>query len=230
MLARRTIASREESLRIFRRRFEVGSTSRLDLTQVETLFRQAQALDAQLEQERAIQAHALVLLVGAPVEVPASEEPFNDQGMLRELRPGLPSDLLASRPDIIAAEHELRAAHASIGAARAAFFPRVMLTGSGGTASAELGGLFSSAGLFSSGSGIWTFLPTITLPIFDGGRNRNNLELAQVRRNSAVADYEKTVQQAFRDVSDALSAQRWLTEQVAIGEATLAAQTERARA
>jgi outer membrane protein, multidrug efflux system len=228
-LARQTIVSREESFRIFTRRVEVGSTSRLDLTQVETLLRQAQSLSAQLEQERAIQAHALTLLVGASANLAVAQERFNEQGVLPELRAGLPSELLTSRPDIIAAEHQLRAAHFDIGAARAAFFPRVTFLGSTGTATAELDGLFSSPGLFAAGSGSWTILPTVSVPIFNAGRNRNNLNLAEARRNSAVANYEKTIQTAFREVSDALSERRWLTEQVRIQETALAAETERSR-
>jgi outer membrane protein, multidrug efflux system len=234
LLARRTVASRKESFRIFTRRYEVGSTSRLDLTQVEVLLRQAESLLAQLEQERDLQAHELTLLVGTPAPLPFAEEPFNDQGMMQELRVGLPSELLRSRPDIIAAEHELVAAHANIGAARAAFFPSVVLTGSGGTASFELNGLFlasgfSSQGLFTTTSAAWSFLPNISVPIFDAGRRRSNLNLAQARRNSLVANYEKTIQTAFRDVSDALSNQQWLTEQLRVQQATLAAETERAR-
>jgi len=223
-LARQTIASREESLRIFTRRLDVGATSRLELTQVQTLLTQAQALGAQLERERAAQAHALALLVGAPVDLDAL--PPLDPAVARALpalRAGLPSDLLLDRPDIVAAEHKLRAANANIGAARAAFFPRVALTGSLGSASAELDGLFDA------GSRAWMFVPTISLPIFNGGRNRANLDLAQVRRDMAVAEYERTVQGAFRDVADALSAQHWLAEQVRILQATVDAQTERAR-
>jgi len=222
-LARQTIASRVETLRIFSRRVEVGSTSRLNLTQVQTLLSQAQALSAQLEQARAMQGNALTLLVGAPIDLLAVPERLDEQQLLRELDAGLPSDLLVQRPDIVAAEHQLKAAHASIGAARAAFFPRVALTGSLGTASAELDGLFAS------GSQVWTFSPSVSLPIFDSGRLRNNLGLAEVRRDLAVAQYEKTVQSAFRDVSDALSARQWLTEQVIIAQTALAAQTERAR-
>jgi multidrug efflux system outer membrane protein len=234
LLARSTVTSRAESFRLFTRRVEVGSTSRLDLTQVEVLLRQAESLLAQLEQERDSLAHALTLLVGTPAPLPFAEEPFNDQGMMQELRVGLPSELLQSRPDIISAEHELVAAHANIGAARAAFFPSVVLTGSGGTASFELNGLFlasgfSSEGLFTSTSATWSFLPNISVPIFDWGRRRNNLKLADARRNGAVANYEKTIQTAFRDVSDALSNKQWLTEQLRVQQATLAAETERAR-
>jgi multidrug efflux system outer membrane protein len=180
-LARRSIASRRESLRIFTRRFEVGSTSRLELSQVQTLLAQARSLGSQLEQARAAQAHALTRLVGSPIDQTLLLQHFDDAAVTMELQAGLPSDLLVDRPDIVAAEHRLRAANANIGAARAAFFPRVALTGSLGTASAELDGLFES------GSRAWAFTPSISLPIFDAGRNRAGLELAQVRRDSAVA-------------------------------------------
>ena len=223
VLAQQTIASRSESLRIFTRRVEVGSTSRLNLTQVQTLLTQAQALGIQLEQERAAQTHALTLLLGAPADLPLGKVPMDEQQELRELRPGLPSDLLTQRPDIVAAEHQLKAANANIGAARAAFFPRIALTSSLGTASAELDGLFAA------GSLAWIFSPSISLPIFDGGRRHNNLSLAETRRDLAVANYEKTVQLAFRDVSDALSARHWLSQQVAIARSALATQRERAR-
>lgn len=222
-LVGQTIASREESLRIFKRRFEVGAIAKMELVQVEVLLHQAQTLAAQLEQGRALQAHSLALLVGSPLPPPPENTGFSDNAVARELRVGLPSDLLLQRPDIVAAEHQLRAAHANIGAARAAFFPRITLTGSAGTASAGLNGLFDS------GSRAWNFLPSLALPIFDAGRNRANLDLAEVRRDLAVMNYEKTVQAAFRDVSDALSTRHWLTEQVRIAQATLAAQTERAR-
>jgi outer membrane protein, multidrug efflux system len=222
-LAHQATASREESYRIFTRRVEVGSTSRFNLTEVQTLLTQAQALGAELEEARAIKFNALTLLVGAPAALSPGQGQFDETNTLRELRPGLPSDLLTHRPDIATAEHQLKASNANIGAARAAFFPRIALTGSAGTASAEL------AGLFSSGSLAWTFLPSISLPIFDGGRTRNNLSLAEVRRDLAVANYEKTVQIAFRDVSDALSSRRWLERQLAIARTALATQTERAR-
>ena len=222
-LARRTIASHQESVRIFTRRVEVGSTSRLNLTQVQTLLTQAQALGAQLELERAAQFNALTLLIGTPIDLPPETGQLDERTMLRKLRPGLPSDLLTQRPDIVAAEHQLKAANASIGAARAAFFPRLALTSSLGTASAELDGLFAS------GSHAWVFSPSISLPIFDAGRLRNNLSLAETRRDLAVTHYEKTIQLAFRDVSDALSARFWLERQVLIARSALATQVERAR-
>ncbi|MFF7395496.1 efflux transporter outer membrane subunit [Achromobacter sp. NPDC008082] len=222
-LTRETIASRAESLRIFRRRFEVGAISKLDLTQVETLWQQARALGADLEQTRAAQAHALELLVGAPLHLPAHITQLDDNAVMRELPAGLPSDLLVSRPDIVAAEHQLQAANANIGAARAAFLPSITLTGAFGTASAELDGLFSG------GSRAWNFAPSISLPIFDAGRRQSTLDLTEVRRDQAIATYEKSIQSAFRDVSDALTARHWLAEQVEVLRATVAAQSERAR-
>lgn len=143
--------------------------------------------------------------------------------LLAPLAPGLPSDLLNNRPDVVAAEHQLRGANANIGAARAAFFPRISLTAFGGSASAELDRLFRGA------NRAWSFAPSLSLPIFDGGRNRANLDLAEVRKHLAVVQYEQTVQNAFRDVADALSAQHWLQQQVGVQERALAAQRERAR-
>lgn len=222
-LARATVDSRAESLRIFTRRFEVGSISKLDLTQVETLLSQALSLSAQLEQARAVQAHALAQLVGGPVDLTPDTRRFDDASVLQPLHAGLPSALLTQRPDLMAAEYQLRAAQANIGAARAAFFPTISLTAAYGTASAEL------SGLFDSGSGAWNFAPRLVLPIFDAGRIRANMDLAEVRRDVAVANYEKSVQGAFREVADALSNRRWLALQVDIGKTTLAAQSERAR-
>ena len=223
VIANQTVASHQESVRIFTRRVEVGSLSRLELTQVQTLLMQAQAVATQLEQARAAEFDTLTLLAGTPVAMPPLQQKLDERDAMAELLPGLPSELLTQRPDIVAAEHQLRAAHASIGAARAAFFPRVSLTGSLGTASTELDGLFAS------GSRTWSFSPNISLPIFDGGRLRNNLSLADARRDIAVATYEKTVQSAFRDVADALAARRWLAAQLAIAERARATQAERAR-
>jgi len=223
VIARDTIRTREESLRIFRRRFEAGTANRLEVTQVETLLTQAQTLGAQLEQQRAAQAHALTLLVGTPPAGLADRASLNDAALMTEVPVGLPSDLLQQRPDIVAAEHRLKAANANIGAARAAFFPRVTLTGFFGTASPEL------SSLFEGGTKAWLFVPQITLPIFDAGRRQANLDVAKVRTDAAVAEYERTIQSAFRDVADALSAQRWLAEQIDIQRRAVAAQQERAR-
>lgn len=222
-LTRATIDSRAESLRIFTRRFQVGAISRLDLTQSEILLEQAQMLGAQLEQARASKLHALDVLVGASDAALLPPGGLDDAGTMREVAAGLPSDLLQSRPDIVAAEYRLRAAHANIGAARAAFFPRVTLTSSLGTGSTDLDGLFRS------GNGSWAFLPNLTLPLFDGGRNAANLDLADARRNEAVAQYEKTIESAFRDVADALSAKQWLAAQVDSARGIVSTQSERAR-
>lgn len=222
-LARRTVSSREESYRIFKRRYEVGAGSKLELTQVQTLLTQAQSLLAQLQLARARQLHALGQLIGADPGPLPQAAPFDETLVLPELAAGLPSDLLQARPDIMAAEHQLRAAHANIGAARAAFFPTISLTGSLGTASSEL------SGLFESGNGMWSFTPSLSLPLFTGGKLRANLELSKVRDSIAVANYEKTIQTAFREVVDALAARQWLDEQLQVARTALNAQTERAR-
>lgn len=222
-LARETLATHAETLRIFRLRVDAGSASRLELKQVETLWQQARILAEQLEQARALQLNALTLLAGGPTEIAPRRLEASDYNSLHSVPAGLPSQLLTRRPDILAAEHQLAAAHARVDAARAAFFPRIALTGSYGTASAELDGLFQS------GSQAWRFSPSLSLPIFDSGRNRHNLTLAEVRRDQAVATYEKTVQTAFRDVSDCLASGRSAEAQVAILEQSQASQAERAR-
>ncbi|PZP31582.1 MAG: RND transporter [Roseateles depolymerans] len=222
-LARQTVASRRETLKIFSRREAVGAVSRLSVTQVETLLTQAEALQVQLEQQREAQWQALQLLVGEVPRLRTEAVPLDDAALMASLRPGLPSQLLQRRPDLLAADHKLRAAHANVGAARAAFFPQVQLTAAFGTASAELGGLFDR------GSRAWQFAPSISLPIFDGGRREQNLSLETLRRDEAVAQYERTVQQAFKDVADALAARQSFADQLEIADRALASQKERAR-
>lgn len=223
-IAEHTIAIREESYRIARRRYEVGYSSKLDAVQAETLLSQARVDLAGLRRRRDLNHNALTLLVGVPV-IDLEVQPLSriERGFMRDISVGLPSDLLINRPDILAAERRLKAANANIGAARAAFFPSIVLTGDFGTASSEL------RGLFGTGSKVWSFTPSVTLPIFEGGRNLANLDLAHARRNQTVADYERTVQAAFREVADALAERRWLAQQVAAQQATLVAQTERTR-
>lgn len=221
--ARQTLASREEFYRIMRRRYEVGSASKLDATQSELLLNQARVELAILERQREQSHNALVLLAGVPLEPESRTLSQVEGGFMQELAPGLPSDVLLNRPDVLAAEHRLKAANANIGAARAAFFPRIVLTGAFGSASSELDGLFSS------GSKTWNFLPSLSLPLFDAGRNKANLALAEARRNIAVAEYEKTIQGAFREVADALADRRWLARQVEVQRASLVTHTERTR-
>jgi outer membrane protein, multidrug efflux system len=222
-LTQQTIASREKSYRIFKRRHELGAIAKLDLKQVETLWRQAVALGAQLQLERATRVNALQVLVGKPVDLPHEDIKLDDNAVMSDLPPGLPSDLLINRPDIIAAEYQLRAANANIGAARAEFFPRITLTGAAGTASTQLSNLFTGPGF------AWNFGPSVSLPIFDMGRREANLDIAKSQRDQAVTSYEKAIQSAFRDVADALAARQWLAEQVETLRATVAAQAERAR-
>lgn len=145
------------------------------------------------------------------------------RGSEAALPPGLPSELLTRRPDIRAAERRLAASQANIHAARAAFLPNITLTGFGGTASAELDGLFRG------GSSSWSFTPVLRMPLFDGGRTRANLELAEARKQVAVADYETTIQTAFREVADALAARQWLAVQVREQQALVATESDRAR-
>ncbi len=222
-IAQSTLNTRGESYRIMKRRYEVGYGSKLDAIQAEALLNQARSNLAVLQRQRDQNRNALILLIGT---APALEtQPLSriEKGFVREIGVGLPSDLILNRPDVVAAEHRLKAANANIGAARAAFFPRVVLSGSAGTASAEL------SGLFAAGSGVWSFVPSVSLPIFEGGRNLAALDVSHARRNLAVADYERTIQGAFREVADALAERRWLAEQVVAQQATLAAQTERTR-
>jgi len=222
-LAQQTANSRADSLRIFRRRLELGASSKLEVTEIELLYLQATTLIAQLRQTRAEQAHALSLLVGEPIVLQPSEHPLQADSVFAEIPVGLPSDLLLNRPDISAAEHNLKAARANIEAARAAFLPRIALTASAGTASAEL------TGLFKDGSQALVFSPTISVPIFDGGRLQASLDLATLRRDEAVANYELSIQSGLREVNDALSARRWLTEQAHSLDTTEQVLLERSR-
>jgi multidrug efflux system outer membrane protein len=222
-LAARTIDSRRDSARIVRRRYEVGASPRLDLTLAETLLGQADSALTVLEQQRERIQNALSVLVGASVGAEIVALSSVEAAVVRDLPPGLPSTLLEDRPDIRGAENLLRAAEADIGAARAAFFPRIALTGEYGTASAALDGLFLG------GSRIWTLAANLSVPLFDGGRLQGALDAAKAQRSMAVAEYERTVQTAFRDVADALAARRWLGQQVAAQQRTLDALTERAR-
>ena len=207
-LTHETIASREQSYRIFSRRYQVGAISKLDLTQVETLWRQALALGTELEQAREQQANGLQLLVGAPVDVPPAAAKLDDNAVMRDLPAGLPSDLLTNRPDIVAAEYQLRAANANIGSARAEFFPRITLTGAFGTASTQLSGLFSGP------NKMWSFGPSVSLPIFDRGRRSANLAAVTSQRDQAITSYEQAIQSAFRDVADALARRGTIDAQV----------------
>lgn len=220
-LAEATVESRREGLRIAQVRFEAGITSGLDYRQAESLLMQAETQLAGLRLAQAQLENSLAVLVGtSPGDSLPAARPLTEQASDVVLAPGLPSELLLARPDIIAAEEQLRAARANIGAARAAFFPSIALTGNLGFASAELSDLVGEDGL------TWTFGPSLNLPIFDGGRRRGNLTVANARENMAVANYEVTVQEAFREVADALAGRRFLAEQVAAQQRATQAQRE----
>ncbi|MCP3101508.1 efflux transporter outer membrane subunit [Myxococcus sp. K15C18031901] len=214
-LARQTLETVEASFDITRRSHELGRASELDLRTAETQVLAGRfALELYLRQ-KAQADNALVLLVGQSLPEGLPEPmSLSQQPLLAELPAGLPSDLLERRPDILAAEHQLKAANANIGAARAAFFPSITLTATGGTTSTEL------SGLFGSGTGVWSFLPQLNLPLFAGGRLEANLDMAEVSKSIEVARYEQTIQVAFREVADALVAR-------ASFEAQLQTQTQR---
>jgi len=222
-LAQQTYDARARTYKLTQQRAEVGASSRLDLRSNETLMETARAAALTLARQRAQAENALTLLVGQPPSGAASGAMPTDAQLdaLNALPADLPSDLITRRPDIRAAEQRLKSANANIGAARAAFFPRISLTAALGSSSPSLGGLFDS------GSGSWSFAPQLVLPIFDAGRNRGNLTLAEVRKNIAVADYEKTIQTAFREVADALAARDYLGEQVSAQRAVQEAQADR---
>ncbi|MDB5918590.1 MAG: multidrug transporter [Massilia sp.] len=220
-LIRQTLAAREESLKLIQLKYDNGVVSKVDLSQGQSLVDTARVALAQQQRQRAQDINALVLLVGQPL--PANLAPANTlaQTELSDLPAGLPSDLLAVRPDIRAAEQQLIGANANIGAARANFFPRISLTGTAGSASSEL------SGLFKGGSFGWTFAPSVVLPIFDYGRNTANLGSARAGRDIAVAQYERSIQIAFREVSDALAGQATFAEQLRAQRAVAQAEADR---
>ncbi|MGJ7567860.1 efflux transporter outer membrane subunit [Variovorax sp. GB1R11] len=213
-ITRQTLTTREESVRLTKLRFDNGVSSELDFQAANSLLETARAAYAQQQRTRMQDENALALLLGAPVPAEATAGSTSPTKGLEGINPmpdvpaGLPSDLLAERPDIRSAEQQLIAANANIGAARANFFPRVSLTSGIGTASTEF------SGLFDRGSKAWSFAPTVTLPIFDAGRNMATLDSAKAGREIAVAQYEKSVQTAFREVADALAGRATLGEQV----------------
>lgn len=224
-LTQRTLATRKESLRLTRLRFDNGASSALDLRQAESLTAAAESALAQQQRQRALDRNALTLLVGQSVPDALLFNPA-DPGqapLMATVPAGLPSDLLTRRADVRQAEQQLIAANASIGAARAAFFPRISLTAGLGTVSNEL------ADLFKSGSWGLSLAPQAVLPLLDAGRNQANLEAANATREIAVAQYEKAIQTAFREVADALAGRATLGEQVRAQQAQATAEADRFR-
>lgn len=216
-----TLTTREEFHALTQKRYEFGAVSALDVSQSRTQVEAARADVARFSGQAAQTANALQLLVGAPVGTDLLPQSFGESVTgLAPLPAGLPSEVLLRRPDVLAAEHQLRADNANIGAARAAFFPSIKLTGSVGSASDEL------SGLFDAGTGVWLFAPQVNLPIFEGGRLRANLDVARADRDIALAQYERAIQSGFRDVANALALTTTLAEQRAARQATVDAATE----
>jgi len=217
-VARATEASAARSVTLTRARLQGGIAPRTDLRQAETILFTARADTATLTTALAQDVNALTLLVGAPVDgtlLPTAIERVD--GLLGEVPAGLDSQILLRRPDVVQAEYTLRAANARIGAARAAFFPTISLTGIAGFASGALGSLFSG-GAFN-----WNAAPTVALPIFDGGANRGNLAYARAQQQVALATYEQTIQTAFREVSDALARRGTIDRELAARQSLTAA-------
>jgi multidrug efflux system outer membrane protein len=212
-ITRQTLATRQESTKLSKLRFDNGVTSELDFRQAESLLEAARVAYAQQQRQRALDENALTLLVGQPLagELPAAT---SQTATLAQAQPmadvpaGLPSELLTNRPDIRQAEQLLLASNANIGAARAAFFPRISLTVGAGSASSNL------SGLLKDGSWGWTLAPQLLLPIFDAGRNTAGLDSARAGRDIAAAQYEKSIQTAFREVADALATRSTLANQL----------------
>ncbi|WP_313706455.1 efflux transporter outer membrane subunit [Massilia sp.] len=223
-LARQTLRSWTEQLDLAQQLYRARQSSRLDLAQVRSQVSRAQA-DAEARARDLQRSHnALFQLVGAaspPSSLP-KPLPLQRQPVLTRLPAGLPSTLLLYRPDIRQAEQNLKAANADIGAARAAFLPRISLTATAGFASPSMRGLFGSE------HRVWSFAPQITQPLFDGGRLRAELRLSELRKSSAIAEYERAIQVAFREVADGLAGTATYARQIAAQEEIVAEETKRA--
>ena len=225
-ITRQTLATREQSFRLSKLRFDNGVTSELELRQAESLSEAARVALAQQVRQRALNQNALTLLVGQPLTgelalVLSDGKTLANAPLMRDVPAGLPSDLLVRRPDIRQSEQLLIAANANIGAARAAFFPRISLTANIGSASSHL------TDLFKSGSYGWSLAPQLLLPIFDAGRNTAGLGSANAGRDIAIAQYEKSIQNAFKEVADALAARATLGEQFRAQQAQVNAESIR---
>lgn len=208
-LARNTFETQQKSVELTTRAVDAGAVSSLDLHQAQTAMERARADAARYAALVAKDENALALLIGAPVPARLLPDRLVDAvGTVTDLPAGVPSEVLVRRPDVLQAERQLRAANANIGAARAAFFPRITLTATAGTASSTLDGLFSA------GSGTWSFAPQLVLPIFNAGELSASLDVAEVQREINVARYEKAIQSAFRETADALAERATFAEQL----------------
>jgi multidrug efflux system outer membrane protein len=215
-LVTETLKTQEAAFQLIAKRYNAGMASELDLKRSQSQVEAARGDVARYTQLVAQDQNALNLLAGAPVAPRLLPENLRSVGLPRDISAQLSSEPLLERPDVLAAEHRLKATNANIGAARAAFFPRITLTTSVGTASAEL------SGLFKSGSGVWSFTPQITMPIFDA-RTWYAYDVAKLDKEIAVAQYEKSIQTAFREVADTLAEKGMISERVAAQEALVEA-------
>ncbi len=207
-IAQETFESQQASYNLIKSRFEAGASSELDLRQAQTSVDSARVDIARFTSQVAQDENALALVIGSPVPADLLPGELSPVTPLKDLNAGLPSEVLQRRPDIMQAEHLLKAANANIGAARAAFFPRITLTTSIGLSSNQLSGLFKGR------NETWMFAPQITIPIFDAGRNLANLKVSEVDREIFLAQYEKAIQSAFREVADALAQRGTLGDQL----------------
>jgi multidrug efflux system outer membrane protein len=216
-LTERTLVNQQDALRLTQAGFDGGTATALALRQAQTSVETARASLAQYTRQQAQDLNALNLLTGAPVPENLLPSAPLDGALVAEVPAGMDSSILVRRPDVLAAEHNLLAANANIGAARAAFFPSITLTGSAGTASS------SFSRLFSAGSASWSFAPQINVPIFSAGVLQGSLDLAKVQTQLQVAEYERTIQTAFREVADVLAARgtydAQITAQTALADA-----------
>jgi multidrug efflux system outer membrane protein len=216
-----TITSARAAYDIVQQQFDAGIAAELDLRLAQTTVDQAEANHLAQTRDRAQAVNALVLLVGQPLPADLPAPLSLDQQALATLPAGLPSELLTRRPDILEAEARLQAENANIGAARAAFFPSISLTGTAGSASSSLGSLFKS------GTSVWSFAPSIDLPIFNGGLNQANLDIARVNKDIGIVQYQQTIQTAFREVADGLAAQGTYDKQLVVQQRDAASQQRR---
>ena len=216
-----TIKSAQAGYDIVQQQFDAGIAAELDLRLAQTTLDEAEANQVAQTRDRAQAENALVLLLGQPLPADLPPPLSLDQQGLATLPAGLPSELLTRRPDVLQAEAALQAENADIGAARAAFFPSISLTGSAGSASSSLGGLFKSSGT------LWSFGPSISLPIFNGGLNQANLDIARIEKDIGIVKYQQVIQTAFREVADGLAAQGTYDKQLAVQQRDAKSQQRR---
>jgi multidrug efflux system outer membrane protein len=214
-----TLETQETSYKLIRKRYDVGLSSELDLMQAQSQVDTARGDVVRYTQLVALDENALNLLVGSPLSQELLPSDLSSVNPPQEISPGLSSELLLRRPDVLAAEHQLKASNANIGAARAAFFPNISLTTSIGTTSAEL------SGLFKAGQGTWNFAPQIIMPIFDA-RTWFAYDVTKLEKEISVAQYEKAIQTAFREVADALAVRGTVNQQIAAQQSLVDAVAE----